>query len=262
MRRVQINGPTTLMDYCSAPSYASGGFIADSRFTGANVVNGSQQQFLVRNSDIDAWSNGVWNQVFAGDNGAPVQTFPSPPYTTLPTNPVSRERPFLYVDGAGGYDVYAPAVQHDGVGVSWADGQTPGRSIPIDRFFVAQPGDSVQTINQALAHGKDLLLTPGVYDIDHSIRVKRADTIVLGLGMATLTAENGVIPMRVSNVPGVEISGLIFDAGPVNSPALLKVGDNYHAHSSDPGDPTALHDVFFRIGGPHVGKATVSLKVM
>ena len=30
---------------------------------------------------------------------------------------------------------------------------------------------------------------------------------------------------------------------------------------SDPSDPSALHDVFFRIGGPHVGKATVSLVV-
>ena len=30
---------------------------------------------------------------------------------------------------------------------------------------------------------------------------------------------------------------------------------------SDPNDPSALHDVFFRIGGPHVGKATVSLEV-
>jgi hypothetical protein len=261
MRRVQVNGGMTLMDYCSAPSYASGGFIADSRFTGANIVNGSQQQFLVRNSDIDAWSNGVWNQVFAGDNGAPDQSFPNPPYTTLPTNPVSRERPFLYVDGSGAYNVYVPAVQHDGVGVSWASGQTPGRSIPISRFFVAQPGDSVQTINQALARGKNLLLTPGVYDIAQQVRVTRADTIVLGLGMATLTAENGVIPMRVANVPGVEIAGLIFDAGPVTSPALLKVGDNSHPHASDPADPTTLSDVFFRIGGPHVGKATVSLKV-
>jgi hypothetical protein len=34
MRRVQINGLVTLMDYCTGPSYASGGFIADSSFAG------------------------------------------------------------------------------------------------------------------------------------------------------------------------------------------------------------------------------------
>ena len=66
MRRVHVKGLTTLMDYCTGPSFASGGFIADSSFDG-NIVNGSQQQFFVRNTTLDGWSNGVWNQVFAGD---------------------------------------------------------------------------------------------------------------------------------------------------------------------------------------------------
>jgi hypothetical protein len=99
--------------------------------------------------------------------------------------------------------------------------------------------------------------------------VKRPDTVVLGLGMATLQPENGVVPMTVADVRGVEISGLIFDAGPVNSPVLLQVGTRHassgqaRAHNgwSDPNDPTALHDVFFRIGGAHAGKATESLEV-
>ena len=34
LRRVDINGFTSLMDYCSKPGYSSGGFIADSKFTG------------------------------------------------------------------------------------------------------------------------------------------------------------------------------------------------------------------------------------
>src|SRR3954469_16851598 len=51
LRRVAVTGGNvSLMDYCPAgPQYASGGFIADSAFTGT-VVNGSQQQFFVRNS--------------------------------------------------------------------------------------------------------------------------------------------------------------------------------------------------------------------
>src|SRR4051812_36649381 len=64
MRRVDVDGPTTLMDYCTTPSFASGGFIADSRL--GSVVNGSQQQWMTRNSTITSWSNGVWNQVFSG----------------------------------------------------------------------------------------------------------------------------------------------------------------------------------------------------
>jgi hypothetical protein len=108
LRRVKINGNTTFMDYCTAgPQYASGGFMSDS-VTGS-IVNGSQQQFLVRNSSIGAWSNAVWNQVFAGTPGAPAQSFPNPPYTTLPTTPVSRERPYLYIDSSGRYRVFVPA---------------------------------------------------------------------------------------------------------------------------------------------------------
>src|SRR5580765_535175 len=107
MRRVHVNGPTTLMDYCTPPSFASGGFIADSKFEGS-IVNGSQQQWLVRNSTLNGWSNGVWNQVFSGVVNAPAQCFPAAascggPYTTLPSSPVTRDAPYLYVDGSGNY---------------------------------------------------------------------------------------------------------------------------------------------------------------
>ena len=195
MRRVHVNGFTTLMDYCTGPSFASGGFIADSRFDGA-IVNGSQQQFFVRNSTLGGWSNGVWNQVFAGDVGAPPQCFPAQascggPYTTLATTPASREKPYLYLDGTGKYQVFVPAATTNSAGQSWASGPTPGRSIPLSDFFVAKPSDSVQTINNQLAQGRNLLLTPGVYNVDRTIKVKRADTVVLGLGFATLTAVNG-----------------------------------------------------------------------
>ena len=261
MRRVHVNGFATLMDYCTGPSYASGGFIADSEFSGSTVVNGSQQQYLVRNSNLDGWSNGVWNQVFAGVQGAPAQSFPNPPYTTLDANPESREKPFLYVDANNRFNVYVPAVQLNSAGTTWANGQTAGRSIPIKDFFIARPGDSEQTINNALARGMNLIFTPGVYDIDRTIKVKRPDTVVLGLGLATLTAQDGAIPMTVDDEDGVVISGLIFDAGPVNSPVLLQVGSRHGGRKHDQLDPTTLHDVFFRIGGPHIGKATTSLEV-
>jgi len=115
LRRVNITGGNlTLFDYCTAgPQFASGGFISDSR-TGF-VINGSQQQFLVRDSSIGGWSNGVWNQVFSGVVGAPPQSFSAtpfnpPPYTTLATSPVTREKPFLYVDSYNHYNVFVPAL--------------------------------------------------------------------------------------------------------------------------------------------------------
>ncbi|HEY8646225.1 MAG TPA: coagulation factor 5/8 type domain-containing protein [Gaiellaceae bacterium] len=268
MRRVHVNGYTTLMDYCTGPSYASGGFIADSQLTGASITSGSQQQFLVRNSVVQGWSNAVWNQVFAGVPGAPAQSFPNPAYTTLATNPASREKPYLYVDASDHYNVFVPDAQFNASGTTWANGQTSGHSLPIESFFIAKPTDSVQSINNALSQGKNLIFTPGVYEIDKTIKVKRADTVVLGLGMATLTAEDGVVPMTVADVKGVDIAGLIFDAGPKTSPTLLQFGDlrnenrhGDHKTAKDANDPGALQDVFFRIGGPHAGKAIKSLVV-
>ncbi|NYJ05242.1 adenylyl cyclase [Petropleomorpha daqingensis] len=266
MRRVHVEEYTTFMPYCENPNFASGGFVADSRLQGG-ALNGSQQQFYVRNSDLGAgWSNGVWNQVFSGDLNAPPQDFGVGPnqYTTLATTPVSREKPYLYVDASGRWNVFVPSAQQNSVGTTWAAGHTPGRSIPIGDFFVATPNSSLAKINSALAQGKNLLLTPGVYDVDRTIAVKRADTVVLGLGLATLTAQNGATALSVADVQGVDIAGLTIDAGPVNSRVLMQVGsgqDKGGPHVADPANPTALQDVFFRIGGPHLGKATVSLEV-
>jgi hypothetical protein len=249
------------MDYCTAgPQFASGGFIADSRLP--NVLNGSQQQWLTRNSEIGGWTNGVWNQVFAGVLGAPDDaTFPAPPYTTLATTPVSREKPFLYLDSRGRYQVRVPEARTNTSGISWANGLTPGRSIPLSDFYVAKPSDSVSTINSQLARGKHLLLTPGVYDVARSIEIKRARTVVLGIGHATLTAVRGSTPLDVDDESGIIVAGVTIDAGLHESPVLLRVGKKHGRHGSSRRDPTTLSDVYFRVGGPHIGKADIALEV-
>jgi hypothetical protein len=265
IRRVNINGANlSLQDYCTAgPQFASGGFIADSQIanTGGNVIiNGSQQQFYVRNSNIGTWTNDVWNQVFSGVVGAPAQSYPKPKYTTLATTPVSREKPFLYVDASGNYNVFAPAPRTNSADVSWS-GSELGRSLPISSFFIASPSTDVQQINAALASGQNLILTPGVYQLDRSIEVKRPDTVVLGLGLATLVSQSGNAAITIGAVDGVEVSGLIVDAGPVNSPVLFQIGKPHGSKPNDPTDPVTLNDVYFRIGGATLGRATTSLEV-
>jgi hypothetical protein len=263
MRRLNISGGNlSLMDYCTAgPQFASGGFIADSSLP--FVINGSQQQWLIRNSQIGGWSNAVWNQVFAGVAGAPTdEAFPNPPYTTLGTTPISREKPYLFVDAQGNFNVRVPSAHTNTTGITWAGGMTAGRTIPLDDFFIAKPSDSVHTINSQLARGMNLLFTPGVYEVAKSISVKRADTVVLGIGHATLTAVDGAIPLTVDDAPGVIIAGLTIDAGTVESPILLQVGKKAKASSkSDPSNPATLSDVYFRVGGPHIGRADVALEV-
>jgi hypothetical protein len=271
IRRVAINGGLLfLFDYCARKQYVSGGFIADSMLSG--VINGGQQQFFTRNSNLGFWSNPVWNQVFMGDNGAPAEGgFPNPPYTTLNTSPVTREAPYLYVDAAGEYKVFVPAVQHNSVGPTWASGPTPGSSIPIERFFVAHPDDSAQEINGALHKGKNLILTPGVYHLDKTLEVSRPDTVVLGLGMATLIPDEGNAAMKVASNRGVLLSGIIFDAGAERSQVLLQVGsgsDQQHGDNqgqsdekSAVSDPSGLYDVFFRVGGAQAGKVKTALVI-
>jgi hypothetical protein len=261
MRRVIVNGPMTLMDYCTAPSYASGGFIADSEMSAA-VVNGSQQQFLVRNSNLGGWSNGVWNQVFAGDNGAPATCFPAAsacggPYTTLPTSPVTEEPPFLTAGSGGGFRVSVPSLLKNSVGPGWAGGADAGATLPPQKFFVATPGTPLAQVNQALAQGKNLILTPGVYDLSGPIEVNRPNTIVLGLGFATLVPQTGAPALVATPNNGVKISGLLIDAGPVTSPSLLSLGTPGPTGNA-PGNPDIVSDVFFRIGGATAGSAQVS----
>lgn len=263
MRRVDItDGTTSLMDYCTAaPQYASGGYIADSKVSG-QITNGSQQQFYTRDSTIGGWSNAVWNQVFSGVQGAPAQAFPTTPYTTLATTPASREKPYL-VQGRSGLSVVVPPAKTNSSGATWATGASAGRTVPLRDFFIAKPGDSISRINAALAGGKNLLLTPGVYSVDRSIQVKRADTVVLGLGLATLTAAKGSTPLVVDDVPGVDVAGITVDAGPTNSSVLIQVGTKHQRArgGSSAADPISLQDVFLRVGGPHAGKATVGVQV-
>ena len=260
MRDVVINGNVTLMDYCDgSPDYASGGFIANSDITGA-VTNGSQQQYYVRNTDIGSWSNAVWNQVFSGDPGAPGQSFAANSgdsggpnsYTTLSTTPASEEEPFLYTNSSGAYEVFVPSLQTSSNGPNFTSGTEPGSSLPLSDFYVVNSGSTVAQINAALAAGDDLLFTPGVYSYANTINVTNANTKIIGLGFATLIPTAGNITMSTADVPGINISGLIFDAGPTQSSSLLSIGTE-GSTASNAANPVTVDDVFFRVGGAETG---------
>jgi len=256
-RRMDIHGGLNLAP--ASNGFASGGYIADSVVTG-QVSSVSQQQWYSRDSNFGSWSGGVWNMVFSGVNGAPANTFPSPPETTLATTPVSRDVPYLYVDSSGNYHVFAPSLRTNASGPSWASGSTPGTSIPMSDFFVATPSNTAAQINAALAEGCNMFFTPGVYNINQTINVNNPNTIVLGIGMPTLIAIGGVDTMHVADVDGVRIDGIIFDAGTTNSNTLLQIGPA-GSSANHAANPISVQDTFFRIGGDIAGLATNSLVV-
>lgn len=258
MRRVHVKGVLWLEP--GNGGYSSGGYIADSKVDGI-TINGSQQQWLTRDSELGGeWTNGVWNQVFSGVIGAPAQGFPDPPYTTLPTSPVTREKPYLFVDAKGAWRVAVPRLRRNTAGTTWATGGAPVPSLPLSAFYLARPTDSAKRINAELARGRHLLLTPGVYHLDRALRVRRPDTVVLGIGMPSLVPDGGDAALRIEDVDGVRIAGVLVDAGPVESPVLVEVGTR-HCHRSHATNPISLQDVFFRIGGPYAGRAVTSLVV-
>ncbi|MCZ4102987.1 MULTISPECIES: chitobiase/beta-hexosaminidase C-terminal domain-containing protein [Streptomyces] len=256
-RRIDVHGDLQL--YPASYGWASGGYVADTKVSG-QAASISQQQWYTRDSNLGSWAGGVWNMVFSGTTGAPANTFPNPPETTLATTPVSRDVPYLYVDGTGKYRVFLPSLRTNASGASWANGSTPGTSQPMSQFYVVKAGDTAATINNALSQGCNLFVTPGVYHLNQTLNINRANTVVLGIGYPTFVPDNGVDAIQVADVDGVRLKGLLIDAGTTNSAALLTVGPA-GSSANHAGNPTTIQDVFFRIGGQIAGKATTSLIV-
>lgn len=253
-RRMDLHGDLALDD----GGWSSGGFMADCRVSGT-IRSGSQQQWFTRSSQIGGWDGHNWNMMFMGVEGAPATGFPEPPYTTLPDVPLIREKPFLHVDAAGRWGVFVPALRPAARGPSWT-GTPAGATIPLDRFLIARPETPVAEINAALAAGRHLLLTPGVYRLREPLRVTRANTVVLGLGLATLLAEAGTAAIEVADVDGVTVAGVLIDAGATKSSTLMTVGPR-GSRADHAGNPTLLADVFFRVGGAAIGQAETCCEI-
>jgi hypothetical protein len=248
LRRVHIHGNLNLWDR----GWSSGGFLADSKIDGV-VNSGSQQQWLSRNDKWTHWRGGSYNMVFVGSTNPPSGDWPETPYSVIERTPLMREKPYLFVDDDGQYFVMIPALCRATLGTTWPESNTTGKAVPIDRFYLAHSDrDTAASINAALSDGKNLLLTPGVYHLDNPIRINRPDTIVLGLGYPTLIPINGTPAMVVSDIDGVKLGGILFDAGSNNSPTLLQIG-SLSGKSSHANNPTFLYDIYCRAGGASVG---------
>ena len=256
-RRMHIRGDIVLHQ---KNGWASGGWMSDSLIDG-NVGAGPQQQWISRNSEWGSWTGANWNMVFVGIPHPPAGEWPQPPFTKVVRTPIVREKPFLVVDEKGNWSVRVPALRTNSTGITWHGGSTPGHSIPLSKFYIAQAGrDTAATMNAQLARGMNLLLAPGIYDITEPLHVTRRNTLVIGLGFATLRPINGTAALTTGDADGIDIAGLLFDAGEKISPVLVEIGFE-GSRASHTKNPIFLHDVFFRVGGAGVGRAKVDLRV-
>jgi hypothetical protein len=67
------------------------------------------------------------------------------------------------------------------------------------------------------------------------------------MGLATLIPTNGTPAIEVGAVDGVRVAGLLLEAGPKNSQALLLWGTTGYAGLAT--NPGAISDVYARVGG-------------
>jgi hypothetical protein len=253
---MHVQGSLNLFD----SGTSSGGFLADSKIDGS-VQSGSEQQWFSRNAQWTAWGGGVWNMVFVGVTAPPAGTWPNSPFSVIAQTPLIQEKPYLYVDAGGSYWVRVPGLRTASQGISWGAGTTPGTSISLAQFYLAQPGsDNAASLNAALAKGLHLIFTPGIYHLEASLQVSRPNTVLLGLGLATLVPDGGNPAMVIADVDGVRVGGLIIDAGATNSSTLVEVGTGKSAinHSQN---PTSLYDIYCRVGGGSAGTATSCVTV-
>ena len=261
-RRMNVLGGLDV--FPASYGWSSGGYISDTRVTGS-VESASQQQWFSMNSNFGSWSGSNWNMVFSGVAGAPPTNFSTSPsglhHTNVGSTPASRDVPYIYFAN-NEYRLFLPDLRTNASGASWAVGApTPGTSVSFSKVFVARPTDSVATINQRIAGGCHVVFTPGIYNLDAPIVVNRPDTVILGMGYATLVPQGGVTAIAVGDVDGVRVKGMFIDAGTTNSPALMTVGTTAGIGTNRAANPVTVQDVFFRIGGRVAGKATNSLVV-
>ncbi len=240
--------------------WASGGVLANSIVEGrAGLISG--QQWMTRNSSIGSWEGGNWNRVFVGVEGAPNDSWPDKPTTVIDKTPVVREKPFLICTEAGEYAVFVPALLRETSGPSWVNRDEEGELIPITSFHIAYPDkDNATSINQALADGKHILFTPGIYEITETLTVTKPNTVILGLGLPTLIPQNGEIAVATKDIPGVKLAGFMVDAGPELSPTLIQIGSE-DADADYSENPISLHDIYCRVGGAVVGQAETTVTI-
>jgi len=271
LRRLYVDGSLTVATvYPTADggNWASGGFLADSIIRG-NLSYTGQQQWFTRNTEYTAATGGQWNMVHLGTRGnSPAHGFNEGRWTNIDHAPRTVEKPFVYINDDGHYSVFVPALQLNTYGVSWCPATRnmgAGASVPVlGNFYIARPETSTATSIQNAINidGLDVIITPGIYNLTHTINVNRTNAIILGLGLPSLVNQGNFNHMIVGDVDGVRIAGIIFDAGEgYNAPIMLQVGISSRGHNAyhglnnpvvpaNPNNPIVISDVVFRIGGP------------
>lgn len=260
--------------------YTSGGFLANSHIQ--KLSPGSQQQWMVRNSNLEESETAAWNYVLLGTTAKlslpkyptlhqapannPWQNFPVAEQT--PLTPAIAEKPYLKHRGEdvnSGWTVLVPGLRINANGADFYQGQQTTEELDVkSEFLTIGPAfgeqdpnskiihlneSSINTINNALNEGKNLLFMPGVYTLDKTIQIPQGNKtrVILGLGLPSLICKGTSTCMNIKTNQGLRLAGIVFEAGthPENNTTLLKVGEINQDDNSM--NPIIMSDVYARI---------------
>jgi hypothetical protein len=264
IRNVRVEGDLALSrfqggcgDNPGLGGYSSGGFMADMEITN-DVDFATQQQFFTRNSTIGgSVTAGAWNLFFVGCVGTiPVNEcvvgIKGPP--AIPGLPLYTNEPIVTgkIAGAlgltrenGFFVIVKPTLVTDSSGLSLGD------TVFERNVTTVHPGTPIEEINALLEiEGLHLIFAPGQYFYSQPITLVHSNTLILGLGFATIHPTAGNVCLLIKDgAVGCRVTGLMIEAGEQTSEALIRVGETIKG-AGDPNNPTILSDMFPRVGGP------------
>jgi hypothetical protein len=136
-----------------------------------------------------------------------------------------------------------------------------GVKIPQSKIYFALDSDTSDIINKQLQNKKHIIFTPGIYHFDKPLNVTFPNTVLIGIGMATLTSTNGNVIINVGDVDGVRITAVLLDAGNKKSETLLRWGSKGKKSQKNAKNPGFLQDVFCRVGGPYAYKTNTGTMI-
>jgi hypothetical protein len=277
LRRVHVANDLHLHD---GEAYASGGHLANSVIDG-HTFFGGQQQYLSRNVEFkDGVSGGAWSLVFLGCTG---QVPPEAPGNedsasiTITKKPRVRvEKPYVALQEDGKkFNLHVPIMTRDENLVSGAhiDGELEEvRDFSNVRVVSATEFDATSRIQEALDDGKDVVLAPGIFHLNQTLKMKTNNQVLLGLGLATLVAPVNESPCLqvMAGSEGVRVAGIMLEASERSkdrssekpSTTLLEWGEEGVLDPGSSDNPGSMFDIFCRVGGGHGARHAIAVDTM
>ena len=298
---IQVNGGTlnqgSQQQFCfrnvSAPAGCEGGAWS-MMYIGCDApINGVGSVTAAKSNNFQNYSPPAFeldgDSVTAGFNTDTGNAFWGQ-FVSVADTPVIAEKPFISCDAGDAYALNIPPILSSAVGPKFAVAGQTSKLLSGSEVYVTWPvgysdydsstpvvvgKDTADTMQKALDLGKDLIITPGIYYLDHPLRVKHSNQVILSIGMATLIAPPSGEPciQVLKGLTGVRLAGLFLEANVVTQFAgskLLHWGcdrvsedpelDKSKVPSKE--NPSGfIYDLFCRVGGsnpdPRVGVETI-----